>query len=282
MLPVSVVLQIYNSEAFLNETIESVLNQTFNNFELIIADNGSTDRSREIVLSYKDPRIRYVFCKHDFIGTYRKGYKLAAGKYIAHLDHDDKMAPERLQIQFDFMESHPEIDACGGYMYAFGKYSRLMAMPYLNHDDMAIQIIEGMPVHNPTGFFRKEFLTRNKIMPKRGYSFAADYKFWADIAKAGKIANIPQVLTYYRTSDTQTHIVHRTDMLLPSWKVQNEMIAYFISKLNPDSEIYKILMKKLLPSIEKLIEMEHFSVRGYLRLMHELIRSLKNNNEIKL
>lgn len=117
MISISVVIPVYNEEEFLNETINSVLKQTFGDFELIIVDDSSTDHSKDIILSYDDPRIRYVLCKHDFIGTYRKGYQLASGKYIAHLDHDDKMVPDRLQKQYNFMESRPDIDACDGYYF---------------------------------------------------------------------------------------------------------------------------------------------------------------------
>ena len=162
MLPISVVIPVYNAEKFIKETIDSVLNQTFSDFEFIIVDDTSTDRSKEIILSYNDSRIKYFLCKHDFVGTHRKGYHLAAGKYIAHLDHDDIMTPERLQMQFDFMESNPDIDACGGYMTSFGKENRLMTTDFFTHEDMSILMILGMPSYNSSGFFKREFLIKIK------------------------------------------------------------------------------------------------------------------------
>jgi hypothetical protein len=282
MLPVSVVIPVYNAEEFLKETIDSVLNQTFRDFELIIADDSSSDRSKDIILSYKDPRIRYVFCEHDFIGTHRKGYQSACGKYIAHLDHDDIMMPERLQIQFNFMESHPEIDACGGYLLRFGKYNRLSKTPYLNHEEMTLFMILGMPSFNSSGFFKRDFLINNKIKHKRGYSYAADFKFWTDIAKKGKLANIPEVLTHYRTSDRQASAVHHQKLQEASYVIQKEMVDFFLSKLNIDSDLGKTVSKKLLPSLSKLGEEGFFSAEIYFGLMYELIQGLRLMNELRL
>ena len=281
MLPISVVIPVYNAEEFLKETIESVLNQTFSDFELILADDMSTDRSRDIVFSFDDKRIRYVLCTHDFVGTHRKGYRLAKGKYIAHLDHDDLMMPQRLQIQFDFMESHPDIDVCGGYMFSFGNQTRLMMNQFSTHDDMAILMILGMSSYNSSGFFRREFLVRNKIVHKRGYSYAADFKFWSDIAKVGKMANIPEVMTRYRKSDKQASVVHQRELREGAFLVQNEMVEFFLSKLDANSEAGKLIFKKLLPSVEKMVQLGFFSLDGYFAFMYELIRGLKWKNELR-
>jgi len=280
MLPISVVIPVYNAEVFIKETIGSVLNQTFNDFELIIVDDMSTDQSKDIILSYNDPRIRYILCKHDFIETHRKGYRLATGKYIAHLDHDDIMTTERLRIQFDFMESHPDIDACGGYMSSFGKETRLMTTDFFTHDDMTMLMILGMPSYNSSGFFKREFLIKNKIWHKRGYSYAADFKFWTDIAKIGKLANIPEVLTHYRTSDKQTSFVYQLKLQKGSYVIQGEMVDFFLSKLDANSEIEKIISMKLHPSIKEIIEQGFLSLDKYFRFMYDLIRELKLKNKI--
>jgi glycosyltransferase involved in cell wall biosynthesis len=126
---ISVLIPLYNSEVFIRETIDSVLSQTFRDFELLLMDDGSTDRTAEIIRSYTDPRIRYELCSHDFVGTVNRGFDRAQGKYIALLDHDDIMVPRRLQKQFDFMEAHPDIVACGGSMWTFGSRSIVWEAP---------------------------------------------------------------------------------------------------------------------------------------------------------
>ena len=80
---ISVLLPIFNAESFLKDTIDSILSQTFTNFELLALDDGSSDSSKNIILSYKDDRIKYIPCKHDFINTCNKGLRLSKGKYIA-------------------------------------------------------------------------------------------------------------------------------------------------------------------------------------------------------
>ena len=146
---------------FLSDTIDSVLSQTFQNFELLALDDGSTDSSKNIILSYKDDRIKYISCKHSFIDTCNKGLKLSKGKYIALIDHDDIMMPYRLDIQYRFMEEHPNVDACGGYMHSFGKHKWKMELP-LKHDslieNMLLTYINSyvlpFPYRIPDGFAR--------------------------------------------------------------------------------------------------------------------------------
>ena len=215
-LPVSVIIPVYNAESFLEETIQSVLNQSFSDFELLIMDDGSTDGSAEIIQSFDDRRIRYVPCKHDFIATRNRGKQLAQGKYIAQFDHDDLMMSERLRIQYEFMETHPDVAACGCHMQCFGKHSFVWKYE-LEHDRLFPLTILQTPVHNTTGFIRREILTKHSIKHQRGYSFAEDFKFWTDIMKVGKIANIPEILVRYRTSDEQASEKYCKESLLNNW-----------------------------------------------------------------
>lgn len=112
---ISVLMPVYNSEKYLNEAIESILNQTFVDFEFIIINDASNDNSENIIESYQDSRIKY-FKNEKNLGvakTLNKGLKLAQGKYIARMDSDDISLPERLYKQFKFMEVYNDIDVCG-------------------------------------------------------------------------------------------------------------------------------------------------------------------------
>lgn len=111
---VSVCMPMYNASAYLRECIDSILCQTFGDFELLIADDGSTDESRYIVRSYDDPRIRLIENEHDYIGSLNLLLKEARGKYIARMDADDIMVSFRLEAQFGYMERHVEVDVLGG------------------------------------------------------------------------------------------------------------------------------------------------------------------------
>ena len=278
---ISVIIPVYNAENFLTETIESVLCQSFEDFELLLLDDESTDKSSEIIRSYDDKRLRYFHCKHDFIKTRNKGLQLARGKYLAQLDHDDLMMPDRLLTQFEFMESHTDIAACGGYMECFGKYSGIWKIP-LEPEALLPYTIIHTPILNPTAFIRREVLTKHKIRHRRGYSFAEDFKFWTDIIKVGKIANIPMVLVRYRTSEHQASIKYRNESVEASYRIQYDMINFFLSRIAKDSHNGKKVMRRWVPAIRDMSESGYISASVYFNFIHEIIIGLINDNIINI
>ena len=274
---ISVIIPVYNAETFLRDTIDSVLYQTFTGFELLALDDASTDGSAAVIRSYDDSRIRYIPCPRDFIGTLNRGLSSATGKYIALLDHDDIMMPYRLKTQYEFMESNPDIAACGGYMHSFGRYSIIFDAP-LTHDELIGQMIVSNPVLNPTGFIRREILSRYHIEYQTGYSYAADYKFWFELSKVGKLQTIPKVLTLYRTSKEQTSIKYQHESVPACRKLQNEIIDYFLSQFDSGHPY----IPKLMSVIQIMNENRFFKEETYHRFMKEMITGLKKNCSYKL
>ena len=264
-------IPVYNAALYLQETIDSVLCQTFNDFELLLMDDGSTDDSCKIIQSYTDPRIRYMFCPHNFIETLNSGLDTATGKYIALLDHDDLMMPYRLQIQYEFMESNPHIVACGGFSHSFGWYSKILEVP-LKHEDL---ILYYSPIYNPTGFIRREILVRHQVKYKHGYSFSADFKFWTDIMKVGKIANIPKVLTLYRTYKEQTSIRNNSDCIKAAQIIKNEMIDYYLTFLREKTHRFnEMIPQDFLLLMKQLKSQNCISDDVYFQFMREMIVGL--------
>jgi glycosyltransferase involved in cell wall biosynthesis len=282
-LPISVIIPIYNAETFLSETINSVLSQTFSDFELLALDDGSTDKSAEIVKSYNDPRIRYIKCDHDFIGTLNKGLALSRGKYIAQIDHDDMMLPYRLQTQYDFMEANPDIVGCGGYMTVFGRIS-CEIKAFLTYSDIVKGFIMAdiAPIYNSTGFFRRNILEKYNIEYKRGYSFAADMKFWSDIVKIGKIVNIPKPLILYRTSDTQTSIVTISESRKAIEVIYMEMLQYILSGLPENDSFISSIKEQFIPILDQMIDLSFFSTKLYRMFISEIIEGLCKNGFLNL
>ena len=281
MKPITVLIPIYNAESFLKETIDSVLSQTFSNFDLFAMDDGSTDNSPAIVKSYNDPRVKYIRCTHDFIGTLNKGIELSESKYIALLDHDDIMLPYRLQVQYVFMETHPEIAVCGGFMQNFGLQTNIQMVP-LSHPDIIQNMLQFSPILNPTGFIRRKVLVDNDIKYKRGYSFSTDYKLWSDIAKIGKLATIPKILTRYRIHKKQTSNLYHDQCLKGRMKVKMEILSYFLSHLKKDHEIAYVVEQKLMPFIEGLQKLGFFSENVYSVFIYSLITGLLKKGAIVL
>lgn len=278
---ISVLIPVYNSRKTIRETIDSVLGQTFPEFELLLMDDGSTDDSAEIIQSYTDSRIRYIPCSHHFVETLNRGIDTTQGKYIALLDHDDLMLPHRLKVQYEFMEKHPDVIACGGYMHAFGMYSYLMKES-LEYADIATDAIYRCPMLNPTGFIRRSVLQSHNLRYSDGYSFAADFKLWTDLIQVGKVVNIPEVLTLYRTYPEQTSLKYLSESQEGADKIRMEMIEYFLTLVKEDSKYYSILMGSFIPALDKLGETAIFSSRTLFPFLHELITGLMKRGDIEL
>ncbi len=205
---ITVMITTYNSSPFIRETIESVLNQTFSDFELLVGDDCSTDDTCEIVERYKDSRIRLIRCEHNFIETENRLLYEAKGKYIARLDHDDRMLPDRLKIQYDYMEAHPEIDALGGGAVCFGAATGKFTVE-ANRKFTVNDFLKANLIVNPSVMLRRETIVRHNLRYKQRYLYSDDYGFWADMLKLGlHIENIPDILIEYRISPTQASSAH--------------------------------------------------------------------------
>lgn len=196
---VSIVMAAYNEERFISEAIDSMLNQTYNNFEFIIINDGSTDNTEQIILSYPDPRIRYVKNEQNLklIASLNKGLSLAKGKYIARMDSDDISVPERLQIQVAFMESHPGIGISGAQLIVFGSEDTTMNYP-LEHEDLLLRLLITSCFPNNLVIFRNNLVQENQMAFTEGYHHGEDYKFWTEWLQLTKGANLPDYLVKYR------------------------------------------------------------------------------------
>lgn len=205
---VSVSMPAFNSERYIAEAIESVLAQTYTNFELIIVDDGSTDRTREIVERYTDPRIIKIFSDQNrgLITTRNLIASIASGKYLALLDADDRAFPERFQLQVDFLESNTA-DICGADHWTLNQANGEMKRSKQRHSDSDIRALLSVcsPLCNPAIMGRLEIF---KQFPyKTSYMHAEDYCLWTEIALAGyRFANIKKKLIVYRLHPTQTSV----------------------------------------------------------------------------
>lgn len=193
---ITVLMPVYNSDKFVAECLESILNQTFENFEFLIINDGSTDKSVEIIEGYDDPRIRLVHNEEN-IGltkSLNKGLNLAKGSYIARIDADDISLPHRLKKQFQFMEKNPDIDACGSWVKIIGQDTLWQSA--LTDTDIKIRLLFHNNLYHPTAMFKKDCFAYPE-----SYKQSQDYAVWA--FNKLKLANIPEVLLEYRLHEGQ-------------------------------------------------------------------------------
>ncbi len=196
---VSIILPVYNANAFLKQAIESIINQTFSDFELIIINDGSTDESKKIILSFHDNRIKYFENEINLglIKTLNKGINLCKGKYIVRMDADDICEPDRLEKQFNFMERHPKIGVCGSWATVIDEKNQPTGkiINQTDPDFISIHLLFSVPLIHPSTFFRSEILQNNLYAE---VILAEDYELWCRLNEQTNIANIPLCLLRYR------------------------------------------------------------------------------------
>lgn len=233
MCKISIVMPAYNAEKDIREAIDSIICQSFEDFECIIVDDGSTDNTRNIIRSCDDERILLIENKHDFIDSLNLGLKIAKGKYIARMDADDIMHVDRLKIQHAIMEEYLDITICGTWMNSFGRSLQanntvgtvkgLIEKPIL-------KFLEGDFLFHPTAMIRKDFL-RKYMLKYENYLYAEDYKLWVEVAKLGGRFYIEsQPLLYYRISDNQVSNKNSDEQKIATEGIIIEIIEYLIEK----------------------------------------------------
>ena len=220
MCKISVVTSIYNGEKYIGETIESIIHQTFTDWEYIIIDNASTDASAEIIKNYanKDSRIRF-YRNEENLGisaNLNRGFDLARGQYIARTDADDLSYPKRLEKQFQYMEEHSNVSLVG-CNYDIWQDGIITSCPrgelVCNTPQEMKFILPFMDIIAASTFFaRREFLEQNNIL-YRPYIYAEDYGLLLDILKLGSIFSLPEALVAYRIYPKQV-----TQVLRPEFK----------------------------------------------------------------
>lgn len=201
---VSVLMSVYNGKDYLKEAIDSILGQTFTDFEFIIVNDGSTDSTREILDSYSDERIVVVNNESNLglPASLNEGIRIARGDYIIRMDADDISLPDRIKVQFEFMESNPDIDVCGTPVNVFGALKRRWYPP-TNHEDIVARFLFESNLYHPTVIIRRDLITCEEFYNLE-YIYAQDYDLWVRLMiKGATFANIKTPLVLYRTYNNQ-------------------------------------------------------------------------------
>jgi glycosyltransferase involved in cell wall biosynthesis len=200
---VSVIVAAYNGEAFLGSAIESLLNQTFRDFELIVVDDCSTDSTPQILSEFTDERMRVIRNERNLgiAETTNKGIAAASGEYIALQDHDDLSGPNRFECQVAFLNSHPQVGMVGSSCNVMDEAGSLVPTWPLEYEDVNLRwaLLWRCPF-----FHTSVMLRRSAIQGVGGYSsdpkyrFAEDYEFMSRVALRHAVANVPQLLACWR------------------------------------------------------------------------------------
>ncbi len=243
---ISVIMSNYNTpEEYLREAVESILNQTYSNFEFIIVDDFSDDNSVEIIQSYNDPRIT-VLKNNENMGitkSLNRAMKAAKGEFVARMDADDISLPERFEKQVEYMKQNPSVVVCGTWVELFGSGAEALKEKYskkvLSEKDLfRIQLLFGN--HNniihPTAMFRHSSLSENNITYNEKYVYAQDYRMWAECSKYGECQNLNEVLVKYRMHNKAVSTDKKAVQTECAKNIMAEQLSWLGLKLPDDWE----------------------------------------------
>ncbi len=202
---ITVLMPVYNGEKYLKEAIDSILNQTFTDFEFLIINDGSIDKSVEIIKSYSDPRIKLVHNERNLglINTLNKGLDLAKGDYIARMDCDDISLPKRFEKQIKYMGENPDVGICGSWIEVFGD-KNYIAMYSYNPEEIKCSFIFGTALAHPAVMIRRKFFTKYNLYYDNNFKNAEDFDLWERCSNLFLISNIKEVLLLYREHNSTT------------------------------------------------------------------------------
>lgn len=217
-------MPVYNCRSYIQEAVNSILHQTFRDFEFIIIDDNSTDGTLNYLESLTDKRIILIKKPQNsgYTISLNMGLKISRGAYITRMDGDDISVPHRFQRQWEFMEAKPNVILCGsGYQVI--NSSKRWTPPVTTHNDILVALLETCPFAHPTVIFRSNIIKENNITYNHLYEPAEDYKMWTVLQKYGELANIEQVLLHYREHLHQTTVTRSDEQKKISRLIRKEL-----------------------------------------------------------
>ena len=227
---VSVVMPVFNTAVYVGEAIESILAQTYLNFEFIIIDDASSDNSIQVINTYQDQRIRLIVNKSNqgISLTRNRGMAEANGKYIAVFDSDDISLPHRLEKQVNFLEEHSDFGLIGGQVIPIGSDSNPVGHPWLvptKADEMHILLLFTNCFAQPSVMLRKSALPEKWYDPS--FTTAGDYELWTRLLRSTKGSNLSEPLIRYRIHNKGiTRRADKANSLHSVKKIIKEHLAY--------------------------------------------------------
>lgn len=196
---VSVIMPVYNAGNYLHSAIESILQQSYSDFELIIINDGSTDESESVIKRFTDPRIHhYSQTNQGLTATLNRLISLSRGQYLARMDQDDISVPNRLATQVSYLNEHPEVALVGSWVEVIGPTNEHLGINRYPISDPAIK--ELMLIKNPFAHGSVMMRRSSNLVYRKEFDYAEDYGLWSELAKDHNLVNIPAILYRWRTT----------------------------------------------------------------------------------
>lgn len=236
MTKISVIMPVFNMAPYIEESICSILTQTYTDFELLIIDDGSTDGTLDIIRKFDDRRIKRITHSSNvgLIETLNQGIDLCTGEYIARMDGDDIALPHRFERQVNFMDVHQDCGVCGSQVYLLG-IDTVTTKPLYHEEIRCWQLFHCTIVH-PTVMIRKSVLEDHGIK-YLNYVHAEDYEIWSRLAAVTQVVNLPEVLLMYRQHSNQISNTHQQEQVIQSERIRRDQLR--LLDIEPTAEEYQ-------------------------------------------
>lgn len=234
---VTVLMPTYNVAPWVEEAIQSVLNQTYHDFELLVVDDGSTDNTLDHVHAIDDPRIRIAAFPNNvgLAENLNRGLDLINTELVARMDGDDIAEPDWLETGIKVLDTHPEVGICSFGFQFFGSKTSLVRFPEHNEDSKA-QMLFGCTVIVPV--FRKTVFSDSNLRYLTATFPAEDYSLWAKAYRVTKVYNVQRTLFHYRTHPTQISTSRREAQITKSNEVRLQMLEWLSPDFSDDEKRY--------------------------------------------
>jgi glycosyltransferase involved in cell wall biosynthesis len=200
---VSVLMPVHNGAKHIQESIDSILAQSFMDFEIVIVDDGSTDNTPALIQTFTDSRIRVLRNEENLkiAVSLNRGLNACRGAFIARMDCDDLCNPRRLERQFAFLDTHPDVGICGTFQEYFGGYHDRKARTPINHEDIAASLLFSPTMLHSTVMFRASAVKQYNLFYDPAFHYCEDYELWVRAARHIRLANMPEYLSRYRWNE---------------------------------------------------------------------------------
>ncbi|WJS95137.1 glycosyltransferase [Flavobacterium johnsoniae] len=276
---ITVLMPVYNCELYIKEALESILNQTFSDFELLIIDDASSDSTVSIIKNYNDSRLRLIEKDKNsgITNSLNYGLSIARGEYIARMDGDDISFPERFEKQVAFLDANPEIILCGTNYKVIGKNENII-LPECN-ESIKIRLLRDNCIAHPSVMMRRQKLIESSVLYDPIKESAEDYDLWVRLLAFGKLYNLQDFLLQYRVHEMQISKKRQKQQNESALECRIKMIDYLNFSFHKEETL---LLKKFVScdtdfgydEVQKIFTLKEKLVAGNSKLFF-------NNDELK-
>lgn len=257
---VTVLMPVYNQALYIRESLESMLNQTYTNLDILIVDDGSTDNTIEIVQTYRDNRIRIVqhSSNQGLIATLNTGLANTKGDYIAKMHGDDISLPKRIAKQIEFLNHNPEIGVLGTWFYLGIEPNAQIIRHPVSHQEIAMNMVFDSMIAHPTIVFRKSLIESGVYYYDPKYPRAEDYELWERLIAVTKFANFSEPLLRYRQHEmSETSIGYHDQQTYANLVRKNYFRRAGWELSDSDMSIHRYAQRDAIPeNIDEMIQLD--------------------------